>query len=300
MARLSRTVRLYSLHGRVKDDPIDYSKLFDGLASRPPASRVVALPNGLSIAVESIERREDRFYLRLLAGDPTEIPILFDEATGESRPGEIEGGQWLASATRAVVDTDPEVRVVALELRRNGIAAGAFEKVIEHLGTGAGGDLKIDLNPLPSKSFIEEIERFERIREATLVVARPNFDWNDHHDHLHGLAEESGAARAESTVTAGRNESLNKSKGLVEYITRLGRSAVSDVKNAIVRGTRKGESQETSVSLERNILSGRVEFDSSLTGREQDVAVWEQESSLIDELLPRADVIDDEHPIVRG
>lgn len=294
MTRLSRTVRLYSLHGRVKDDPINYTTLFENLASRRPSDRVVALPNGLSIAMESIERQGQRFHLRLLAGDPTEIPILFDEASGESRPGDIDRGQWLASATRAVIDTDTEVRVVALELRRNGIAASTFEKVLEHLGSNALENLKIDLNPLPSKSFLEEIERFERIREATLVLARPNFDWNDHHDHLHGLAEESGAARAESTVTAARNESLNKSKGLVEYIKRLARNTVSDVKNAVIRGTRSGESRETSVSLERNVLSGRVEFDSSLSGREQDLTIWQQEASLIDELLPRAGVIVDE------
>jgi len=295
MARLSRTVRLYSLHGRVKDDPINYTELLGFVADIPPAERVVSLPNDLNIAVESIRREGTTFFLRLLAGNPSEIPLLFDEATGESRPGSIGPRQWLASATRAVVETEPDVRVVALELRRNGVSAATFERVLEELGSQLREGLKIDLNPLAAESFLEEIGRFERIREASLVVARPNFDWNDHHDHLHELADASGATRAESTVTAGRNDSLNKSTGLVAYIKRLAVNAKTDVKNAVVRGIRKGESKETSVSLERHVLSGRVEYDSSLPPLEQDSAIWVQASSLIEELLPRAIISDDEH-----
>lgn len=288
MARISRTVRLYSMHGRDSSGPIDYPELFEYLQELDRTSRVVSLPNDLGVAVESVRREGDLFMLRLLVGNREEVPLFFDESTGRVTARRMRPNQWLASATHAVVDTCGTARTVALELRRNGIGAATLERVLENLGNDRYAKLRIELAPLAAESFLEEIERFERIREATLVVAQPNFDWNDHNDRLHELADESGAARAESTVTAGRDQSLNRDHGLVGYIKALTKKTVPDVKNAIVRGTRPGETQEASISLQRHILSGRVEFDSSLRLEEQNTAIWEQSAALIRGLSPRA------------
>lgn len=271
------------MHARASEGVIDYLDFFSWLASLQPQDRRIDMPDGLSIVVESIRREGSRFFLRLLAGNPAEAPLIFDSLTGKSTIGAVDTRRWIASATRVTVDADPGTRLIAIELRRNGISSTNLERVLSRIGATHLEGLKFDLNPVATPSFIEEIESLVRIREATLVITRPNFDWDDHYDHLHQLADDSGAANASASVTADRGGSLNRSRGIVQHIKRLSRHPIPDVKNASIRGFRQGESQETTVSLERNQVQTRATVDTRADVEEQDQQVWRASRTLIEE-----------------
>lgn len=245
-----RSVEAYSLHGRTGSGVINYVDLFSGIADLPLRHRQASIGQ-LVVGVTVVERTDFGLALRFVSGTEGQPAIFFDTTTGEETAEDI-GTRVVAVSTWMFVD--PTKRLVALERRRPGVGVATIERALEILGltAGLGDGLRIDLNPVPSSSFTTELESLDRIREAAVVLHRPNWDWLKDADALSGYSDESGADRSEVQLNAGRGKSLNKDTGIVADIRRLVSRPINALKDVRVVGTRSGESKERSVRLENH------------------------------------------------
>lgn len=290
MARTGRQVRLYAIHGRADGDPLDYIEFFQWLSNLAPSDRLINVLSDLAIGLERVQEADGVFRLRLNAGDPTAVAMVVNPETGLSEVREDLVG-YPGSETRAMVDANSDVRLVSLEARRNGISATNLSRYLNNVAESQGfaGSVNFELIPLAAESFVTEIERFSRIREASIVITRPNFDWIDDSSRLSGLAEESGGQKVEATVKAARSQSLSTSSGIVDQIRKIARlGRPSNVENARIRGTRVGEEAETTVSLDRHQVKTRVVIETQVSSVEQDDRVWGAQREMLNENRARA------------
>ncbi len=110
--------------------------------------------------------------------------------------------------------------------------SGEISKALGIIGTAIGFDdkLVIDLNPVTAESFNEELEQFDRIRQASVTVARPNYDWTENANTLTTYAAESDGQTAELEISAPRGGSLAKERGIVRDIKKLVQHAIGPLK----------------------------------------------------------------------
>ncbi len=198
MAIESRPVRAFVLHGRVGGDLLDYEEFFSWVAALPRNATRVQVTQDLVLAIEKSVPTTSGFHFRFVSGNPNEVPLLYVEETGETITEEVSVGRWRAVATRVAVH--PSNRLLAIEMRRAGVGATNLERYFSRLAKDNDyySRLSLDMNPLPSPSFAVELEEFERIREASIVVRRPNTDWDDADDVLSQLADDSWGTRPQS------------------------------------------------------------------------------------------------------
>ncbi|MBB5054620.1 hypothetical protein HNQ36_004627 [Afipia massiliensis] len=103
------------------------------------------------------------------------------------------------------------------------------------------------------KNFITEINAFERIREASIRVTRPNASWTDHYTDLSKLAEDSGGDKVAVEIKAARGAALKKNAGIVKVIKEVVSDGEPYLDDATVKGTRQNETAETTVHAKKHI-----------------------------------------------
>lgn len=247
----ARTIYAYSIHGRTPSGVLDYPRFFEALAEIAPVNRQTSVRDEM-VAITWIGRVGGRWLIRFVSGREGLPPLFYDPETGAESFGEL-GGQVVVSVNWMMID--PVARFAAIERRRPGVPVDTMAKALGHMAGELGlvdDRLVIDLNPVAAESFLEEMERFERIRQAAVTLARPNFNWTDNASELSGYAAESNASTVEVLMSAPRSESLDKTSGIVADIRQLVRDRISAIKNLRVTGTRSGEPKETSMSLKRH------------------------------------------------
>lgn len=250
MSKRSRALELYSIHGRTSDEVIDYVELLDRIGRLDRVQRQCEVGPRV-VALTDYRAGQKHYTLRLVAGTAGEPALFYDTETGEA--AEVDTGSRFV-ANSAWVFVDAVNRLVAVERRRPGVSTLEIESALEQLGVrgGLAANLRIDLNPVAATSFLEEVDRLSRIREASVVLRRPNYDWNDNAADLTGYAEASGGDRVSIEVGAGRGRALSEHTGIVADIRRLVRQPIASLKSVRVRGTREDEQRERTVSLERH------------------------------------------------
>lgn len=250
MAQKPRTLELYSIHGRVGSAVISYVELLSGVGRIDRLSRQVEVGTRV-VAITDFRQDGDSTVLRFVAGVAGEPALFYDTATGEE--SEVDTGTRIV-ASSAWVFVNAAKRLVAVERRRPGVSVLEMESTLEQLGVRAGldGKLRIDLNPVAATSFLDEVAKLDRIREATVVLRRPNFDWDDNASTLTGYAAESGGDRVSIDISAGRGRSLAPEAGIVADIKQLIRRPIAALKSARVKGSRRDEDRERTVSLDRH------------------------------------------------
>lgn len=173
---------------------------------------------------------------------------------------------------------------MVIEGRRAGVGAGSLERYFGKLASESLGlPINLDLSAIPSKSFEAELERLIRIREASLVVRRPNKDWDDAHDILSDLADSSHAHRAEVQVNAARGETLARQQGILGLIREHLRRPLTNVVNARVKGTEGGTGRERTVSLERHQIQRAAIIPQAATLEQEEEAIMDAGTELLNE-----------------
>lgn len=250
MAEKPRTLELYSIHGRVRDTVISYDALLAGIGQLDRVSRQAEVGNRV-VAITEFGVDAGSFALRFVAGIAGEPALFYDTATGEE--SQLDTGSRIV-ASSAWTFVDAASRLVAIERRRPGVSILEIESALEQLGdiAGLGAGLRIDLNPVAASSFLDEVAKLDRIREATVVLRRPNLDWDDNASTLTGYAAESGGDRVSIDVSAGRGRSLSTDQGIVADIKRFVRRPIAAMKSVRVKGSRSGEERERTVSLDKH------------------------------------------------
>ena len=273
--RDERPIEAYSIHGRLGEQLLDYRALFAGLASLDRLGRQVHVRDWI-VAITEVREIGDEFMLRFVSGIEGETALYYDIETGEESVEET-GSRIAANASWVV--SSPGKRVVVIERSRPGVSVMLIERTLEELAVRAGvGNARIDLNPIPAASFVNELEELERIRSASVVLHRPNYDWADNAATLTGYAAESDGGRISVQVQADRSKSLSRTSGIVLDLKRLARSPISSLKNVKVVGNKAGESRERTVSLDRHLERRYVEVAPGTSPRS---AIEEASSDLI-------------------
>jgi hypothetical protein len=247
----TRGVLAYSLHGRMGSEVVDYPTFFRRLSRVTATDRQTSVGINL-VAISSMVSAGDSWLLRVVAGDEATAPVFFNPVTGEEVEAAMNG-QILANGVWVLVN--PFTRHVAVEQKRPGVPVTVIAGVLGHLSKELGltqSRATFSLNPIASESFLEDVERYERIRQATICVAEPNYSWADNATSLTDYAAASDGATAEMTITAPRKGSLSKTSGIVADIKTLAARRIGPLKNVKIRGRRDGEKKETGTSLERH------------------------------------------------
>ncbi|MDX6699478.1 MAG: hypothetical protein QOE65_2875 [Solirubrobacteraceae bacterium] len=231
------------------DGQVDYLALFRDLRKLKPAARTFFTSNKV-VAIPSLTVYKSR-TVRLQAYEgPTDVqPLIYDADDGTERPAPVNKSEVVATKTHALFDL--ETREAIIEYNHRGAKAQDIAAVL-----GAAGrrlprwrGLYIELNPKIDRAFVEELNRFDRIRLASIRLARPNVDWSDFSDKFTDFAADSDAQTGQVEMNARRGQSLSKTDGLVPAIREVAQADDSIVKNAVVRGVRQGEEAETSLTL---------------------------------------------------
>ncbi len=249
-AREQRSIAAHSIHGRGLEGVIDYASFFQRLSDVPSVQRQTSVGEEL-VALATMQEEPDAWILRFLAGQEGVPTIYYDPTTGQESYGE---SRTAVPVRTALAFVHPESRMFILESRRPGITPGVVAKALSLYGRELNlvDQLTIDLNPVVSESFLQEIDRFERIRAASVSISRPNFNWDDNAVDITEYARESNADDAQLQLTARRGDSLSRTEGIVGDIRELAGERISPIQDARITGRREGEERETSVSTRRH------------------------------------------------
>lgn len=269
------------MHSREAEQLTDYRAFFNWIVELPRPLTRVQVRSDLVFVVERSQERNGLFEFTFISGDPSEIPMFFNDETGSLEKPSTGNESWPVRQTGVVIDA--ETRLVGIENRRAGVGSTNLERYFRILARNQGfaADLLFDLAIQPSPSFEEELDDFDRIREATVVIKRPNNDWDDAEDAVADLADATGAHTASVTVNAARGDSLNPNHGLLGVIRSQVQRPQTSISNVRVVGTKHGETQERSLSLARHQVKREVRIPKSATPRQERETVWEAGVSLI-------------------
>jgi len=270
MAIRTAVLYAYSIHGRDRlGNVINYSDFLQSLSDSSSSARRVQRGDEV-IALTQVLQSGQTWRLRFVHGYEGEPSILLDLSTGEEREDPRSTDEVLVHPAYAYVI--PSRRFVAIEKRRPGLGSSEMARTLGSIGSqiGFADGLHIELNPVPSESFITELEQFGRIRQASIFVSRPNFDWDENAAGLTEYAEESDGETAQVEISAPRGGSLSKTAGIVNDIKNLAHLAIGPIKTAKIVGNKVGEARERTLSLSSHQERQSVSLDTTTSAEEQE------------------------------
>ena len=255
----TRKLEVWSLHAHQGDQSraaVAYEQLLAAIGAASPEQRVLSGADKL-VALSRLEITGSRIWITAYEGTRGLNPLIFNTLSSEERVQQLAQGEVVATKTHALLNLSS--RSAIIEYNHQGAKASDIAAVLESTGRVLGWQgLKVELNPVVSESFIGEVERFDRIREATARMVRPNLGWGDWEDELTEAAEDSDAQAVNVEFTAPRGGSLSRTSGVVPFIRRLATTPLSPLKRASFTGRRQGEDEETTVSTTNHVEHQRI------------------------------------------
>jgi hypothetical protein len=285
MPNNQRTLYAYSIHGRGHSgEIIDYVAFAQAVRTAPSPFRRATINQDEVVWLRDVRRHGRVWQLRFLSGSDQESLTLFDVENDRER-------DYPRSASKIVVRPtflylNPYSRFVALEHRRPGLSPGEIGKALGIIGSAIDFDydLVIDLNPVTAESFNEELEKFYRIRQASVTVARPNYDWTENANTLTTYVAESDGQTAELEISAPRGGSLAKERGIVRDIKKLAQHAIGPLKKVKIVGRHVDETHERTLTLASHQERQFVPVDSNSSAEYQRAQVAQGATRLLDRL----------------
>lgn len=196
-----------------------------------------------------------------VSGEKEGSILSLDLQTVDLEEQSAEDGQVFVQSRWIAVDA--EKRVVAVEVNRPTVGIDDVRFLLEELAKeySKSNNVEIELNLAINPKFIDEVERFTRIREASITLSRPNSDWTDVANRWVEDMQSSGVKDLDLAARASRGQSLDKSSGLISLIKDVARAPHSFVKNMRVTGNVKGMEKEQTASLKRNKVTSVARLD---------------------------------------
>lgn len=248
----TRNLQVFALHGHIGNSVANYSALLQAIKSVPTNERCIDNNNRI-IAITKMIAENGIYSIVVYEGERGLKPIIFNSDNAEERIAHLRNREVVVSKTHAMID--PERREAIIEYNHRGAKAQHIAKAMEEIADRMPeySGLDFELTPIADDSFTEAIGKFERIRLATLRVAKPNVSWTDEYNNVNELANESDATTIEVSLTAHRSGTLRRERGIVGMIKGIAAEVYANIKSAKIIGTRIGESAETSISLSHHI-----------------------------------------------
>lgn len=267
----TRNLEVFALHMRAGEEQVDYEAFFRALVRIPSEQRSYEISDKL-VALPQVALSKHVVSFIAYEGEPGVNPIIFNTNRGTERFADLRAAEMVAVKTHGLIDL--ETREAIIEYNQKGAKASdiqqALERAAETLERFALAT--VELNPVADRTFIEAIEGFDRIKLATLKIARPNIDWTDSRDSLTEVAKDSNARTIAVTVSAGRNN-LDREKGLIGFIKLAASQALTMLKAASVTGSRTGEVGDTTISLAKHIEHTKVRVRMTPEGHVDDADI---------------------------
>ena len=298
MPTTQRALYAYSIHGRGRSgEVIDYVAFVQALVAAPSSLRRATISQDEVVLLRDVRQRGRVWELRFLSGSDQEALTLFDVGNDRERDDPRSAGEIVVRPTFLYLN--PDSRFVALERRRPGLSPGEIGKALGIIGTAIGfdDDLVIDLNPVTAESFNVELEQFDRIRQASVTVARPNYDWTENANTLTTYAAESDGQTAELEISAPRGGSLAKEQGIVQDIKELVQRAIGPLKKVKIVGRHADETRERTLTLASHQERQFVPVDSNASAEDQRSQVAQGATGLLGRLELAAGSVDPPEPV---
>jgi hypothetical protein len=265
----ARKLEVFGLHCREGQQQLNYVDVFTRVSKAKNGIRQIEVGEKL-LALPSMRLLADRGIVEFIAYEgPVGVnPLIFDASTGTERFEPLTGKQVMATRTYGAIDL--EHREAIIEYNHRGAKALDIAMLLEETGRkiGLGAQFAVEFNPTVDDSFLAALDRFGRIKLASMKVARPNFDWTDNFDGLSQVGEESNGRTVDLTVAAHRNDSLARGRGIIQYIREMINGKVSSLKGASVEGVREGETAETRISLANHVVHQKTYVKVDANGHE--------------------------------
>jgi hypothetical protein len=246
----------------------DYAEVFRRISTLPKEFRIAAIGNK-NIAIPRCSMNGNVVKLTAYEGEDGN-PIVFNFEDATERMETLARGEQIATKTHGIIDVAS--RLAIIEFNQRGAKAPYIAAALEHFGRTLGEmpTLQIQFAQKIDERFVQAIDRFTRIRTATVKIARPNPGWTDHTNHFAAMADDSDADNLELTASAKRMGSLDRGKGIIAFIRDVASVAFPSLKAAKIVGIREGESAETSVSMAHHIEHQRVQVRTTDEGHVSD------------------------------
>lgn len=256
----------HTASGTADEDLLDYSALFNAINESGPGARRATVGTDL-VAITKIRDANAISTYRFVSGNVEEPALTYDFATGADQPVDPGRGRLVVSSAWVVVDA--EARIVVVENRRPGVPIYQIERFLSQFGREQLGlrGLVVSLHPVAAKSFAAEIERLDRIRQASITLHKPNHSWTRSAEGLLGQLASSNATDIKIELSAARGDGLAKDDGIVSEVIGFARRTFSALKNAAVTGIRDG--RERTVSLRKHTVRSTIEIPVSATDDEE-------------------------------
>ena len=277
----TRKLEAYTIHAKENDTSVDYNALLASLAAVPSprrywqrGSRVVFVP--------VVRVQGDRVFLQAYEGTEELYPLIFDRQTAQAEVQRLSRYELMVTPTHAVLGL--ESRALLVEYNHAGAKATSLAQVIQEVGIRELGrpNLEVHVTPVIDEDFVKAVERFIRIRVASIRITEPNQDWNDAFvELLSELGQRSEGRHVEAAVTAHRGRSLARETGIVQSIKTMVRRSLPILSNARVEGVREGETQPTAVSSRRFIEHQRVSVRRTEDGYVESEDIWSKLSDYL-------------------
>lgn len=253
-----RRIDLYVLHAHLRDEPPDYTVFLEYLSSIPRPQRIGRIGSRVVAVTEIEDVAPHVAQLTVVEGDEDTVPVVLDMSTGADRDIELGRSEVVVTKTYALIDF--QARFAFVMYNHRGAKAEDIAILLRSL-LRMNPDweyLELEMTPAIDESFDRAIDRFSRITSASAVIARPNFDWEDHAGQLLEAADQSNAQDVEIAMHAGRGASLSRDSGIVAFLKQQVVQNLPFLKDAVVRGYREGENAPTAIRLGRHIAHQRV------------------------------------------
>lgn len=279
---VTRKIELFALHAHLAgNENVDYDAVFAALIRIPPDQRVY-VTNNRAFAIGDISRNGARFRFSVYEGPLGANPVIFALQRAEVRTESLARDEFVADVTHVLVDV--LLRRAAVEYVRRGAKADDVARTVTEVlrrTPDYSATFEISFSPVIEEGFIKKIDQFERIREADITVTRPNAGWTDHYTDLSSLLEDSGGENADLGIRAGRGRSLKKQSGVIKLIADVVADAHPYLKKAAIKGVRKGEAAETTLTSNKHLVHAVARIEQDGSGRVSETQLFHNMEGLI-------------------
>lgn len=261
MAKMhSRSLWAYHLHvhkypGTDKQQVLDYEDFFNWMISENIDQPVLRRYDRL-IAIAETKSIGRYVALLFVSGEQESSVLSLNLETFGIAEQSAEDGQVFVQSRWVIVD--PTTRTIVFEVNRPTVGLDDVKYyLLRSMKKYARTDsVEMEISQAIDKGILQAIDKFERIREASITLTRPNSDWSDVINDWGRAIESSGAQSVSLAANASRGQSLSKDKGVVRTIVDVVKAPYSFVKNAYITGKYPNEENERTVSLRNNRVKG--------------------------------------------
>lgn len=255
---MDRTFHAFQLHAHIDGDPIgNYRTLFESIQKVKPKQRKRQIEDRV-IALSKIELTRSFVILTVQDGDTDVKPLFYDQETNTERVGDKEKSELLSTRTHAVLDLT--TRYMAVEFNMRGAKATHVQSLIWMIAQNLPGMKNFDLEmpPVVGAGFLEELEKYSRIRLARVNMVRPNDSWDDCAEVLTGEAKSSNAQKIHVEFIASTGQSLSTTHGIIGTLKQLARKGLGLIENAYILGRKAGSAKDVPLKLKDHTEQRKV------------------------------------------